>query len=111
MRKKEKRKIIKLLIIAIIISAVIILGYLDPKIQNQINNLIKVEETQANEDGEIWTVVGSGTNVRDGASSSSNVVFALPGGTEVEVVEYGEDWSKVLIDGKTYYIYSPLLTR
>lgn len=47
MRKKEKRKIIKLLIIAIIISAVIILGYLDPKIQNQINNLIKVEETQA----------------------------------------------------------------
>ena len=47
MRKKEKRKIIKLLIIAIIISAVIILGYLDPNIQNQINNLIKVEETQA----------------------------------------------------------------
>ena len=71
----------------------------------------EVEETQANEDGEIWTVVGSGANVRDGASSSSNVVFALPGGTEVEVVEYGEDWSKVLIDGKTYYIYSPLLTR
>lgn len=69
------------------------------------------EAEEGQEDGEIWTVVGSGANVRDGASSSSNVVFALPGGTEVQVVEYGEDWSKVLIDGETYYIYSPLLTR
>lgn len=69
------------------------------------------EAEEGQKDGEIWTVVGSGANVRDGASSSSNVVFALPGGTEVQVVKYGEDWSKVLIDGETYYIYSPLLTR
>ena len=66
---------------------------------------------EGHEDAEIWTVVGSGANVRDGASSSSNVVFALLGGTKVQVVDFGKDWSKVLIDGVTYYIYSPLLTR
>lgn len=71
----------------------------------------KKEAEEGQQDGEIWTVVGSGANVRDSASSSSNVVFALPGGTKVQVIDYGEDWSKVLIDGKTYYIYSPLLIR
>ena len=71
----------------------------------------KKEAEEGQQDGEIWTVVGSGANVRDGASSSSNVVFALPGGAKVQVIDYGEDWSKVLIDGNTYYIYSPLLTR
>lgn len=57
----------------------------------------------------IWTVLDSGANVRDSAASDSNVAFALPGGTEVYVLERGDDWSKVIVNGGVYYIYSPLL--
>lgn len=66
------------------------------------------EETPGNAAG-MWRVVDGGANVRDGASSDSNVVFALEGGTEVYVVSYDEYWTEVLIDGETYYIYTPLL--
>lgn len=71
------------------------------------------EENDGEESGVpgTWTVGGSGANVRDAASSSSNVLFALPAGTEVYVTARDEYWSTVVIDGATYYIYSPLLVQ
>lgn len=58
-----------------------------------------------------WTVVGSGANVRDSAGTGSNVLFSVSGGTKVYVTERDEYWSQVIIDGGTYYIYSPLLMQ
>ena len=58
-----------------------------------------------------WTVVGSGANVRDSAGTGSNVLFSVSGGTKVYVTERDEYWSQVIIDGGTYYIYSPLLRQ
>lgn len=58
-----------------------------------------------------WYVVSGGANVRDSGSSHSNVLFSLSGGTAVYVVEMGEYWSEVQIDGNTYYIYTPLLEQ
>lgn len=59
----------------------------------------------------LWTVADSGANVRDKAGSGGNVVFSLPGGTEVYVLSKDSYWSEVIIDGNHYYIYSPLLSK
>lgn len=59
----------------------------------------------------MWTVLGSGANVRDSAGSGSRVLFSLSGGTQVYVVSRDDYWSEVVIDGSHYYIYSPLLTQ
>lgn len=58
-----------------------------------------------------WTVVGSGANVRDSAGTGSKVLFSVSGGTKAYVTERDEYWSQVIIDGGTYYIYSPLLRQ
>ncbi len=58
-----------------------------------------------------WTVVGSGANVRDSAGTGSNVLFSVSGGAKVYVTKRDAYWSQVVIDGETYYIYSPLLTQ
>ena len=84
-----------------------ILDFLNP--DNNETDPETMEEERQNDEPGMWRVVDGGANVRDGASSDSNVLFALEGGTEVYVVSYDEYWAEVLIDGSTYYIYTPLL--
>lgn len=52
----------------------------------------------------------SGLNVRSGPSTSYSRYGALVYGTEVEVVGQKNNWSQIVYNGKTAYVYSDYLT-
>ncbi len=57
-------------------------------------------------------VIKDKINVRSQPSTSAEVVAQLTRGTQVKLVNYADKWWKVLLDdGRTAYIYEPLLTR
>lgn len=57
-------------------------------------------------------VIKDKINVRAQPSTSADVVAQLTRGTKVRLVNYADKWWKVLLeDGRTAYVYEPLLTR
>ncbi len=57
-------------------------------------------------------VIKDKINVRSQPSTSAAVVTQLTRGTKIRLVNYADNWWKVLLeDGRTAYIYEPLLTR
>ncbi len=67
-------------------------------------------EAQVDEDG--YTVVyqtvktTAGVNVRTEPSTDSSIYTQLASGTEVTRTAIGDEWSKVSIDGSTFYIHN-----
>ena len=70
-------------------------------------------ETQVDEDG--FTIVNETVktteyvNVRSGPSTDDEKVMTLSVDVEVNRIGYNDEWSKVQIDGETYYIFSEYL--
>jgi len=57
-------------------------------------------------------VIKDKINVRSLPSTSADVVAQMTRGTKVRLVNYADQWYKVLLeDGRTAYIYEPLLSR
>ena len=55
------------------------------------------------------TVRGGGLNLRQEASLEAKVLGQYPTGTWITVLEAGETWSRVAVDGKTGYMMSKYL--
>lgn len=49
-------------------------------------------------------------NLRDGKSTSANIVTVIPKGTKVELVEGEDEWSKVIYNSQTGYVYRDYLS-
>ena len=49
-------------------------------------------------------------NMRSAQSTSSSVVTQIPGGSTIDMISYGSDWSKVQYDGYTGYVASRYIT-
>jgi len=58
----------------------------------------------------VHTVKASSINVRERPDTGSEVLAKLEQGAEIKVVESGDIWSKVEVNGKTGYVASNLLT-
>ena len=56
------------------------------------------------------TVKGGGLNLRETASLEARVLGQYPTGTWIEIVEKGDTWSKVKVDGKNGFMMSKSLT-
>ena len=52
---------------------------------------------------------GAGVNMRAKASKSGSIVTVIKQGTEVQVVDVGEEWSKIKYKDKTGYIMTEYL--
>lgn len=50
--------------------------------------------------------IGETINVRVSASTDADIYKLLPGGEVLNRTGYNEEWTKVLLDGYTFYIYS-----
>lgn len=59
---------------------------------------------------EYATVKGGGLNLRQTASLEAKVLGQYPTGTWIEIVEKGDTWSKVKVDGKDGFMMSKYLT-
>ena len=59
---------------------------------------------------EYATVKGGGLNLRQTASLEAKVLGQYPTGTWIEIVEKGDEWSKVKVDGKDGFMMSKYLT-
>lgn len=55
-------------------------------------------------------VKGGALNLRETASLSAKVLGQFPTGTLVEIVESGDEWHKVLVNGKSGYMMSKYLS-
>ena len=53
---------------------------------------------------------GSYVNFRKGASLRSGVIARLPVGSSVTVIEHGQDWCKVIVDGVEGYVSTWFMT-
>lgn len=58
---------------------------------------------------EYATVKGGGLNLRQTASLEAKVLGQYPTGTWIEIVEKGDEWSKVKVDGKDGFMMSKFL--
>lgn len=58
---------------------------------------------------EFMVVQGGRLNLREKASISASVLGQYPTGTWIEIVEKGEEWHKVSVDGKSGYMMSKYL--
>ena len=56
-------------------------------------------------------IKGGRLNLRQTASLTAKVLGQYPSGTLVEIVETGNEWSKVTVDGKTGYMMTKYLSR
>ena len=59
---------------------------------------------------EYATVKGGGLNLRQTASLQAKVLGQYPTGTWIEIVEKGDEWSKVKVDGKDGFMMTKYLT-
>lgn len=59
---------------------------------------------------EYATVKGGGLNLRETASLQAKVLGQYPTGTWIEIVEKGDEWSKVKVDGKDGFMMSKYLS-
>lgn len=59
---------------------------------------------------EYATVKGGGLNLRETASLEARVLGQYPTGTWIEIVEKGDTWSKVKVNGKNGFMMSKYLT-
>ena len=50
--------------------------------------------------------LGETINVRVAASTDADIYKLLPGGEILNRVGYNEEWTKVMVDGSTFYVYS-----
>lgn len=50
--------------------------------------------------------LGETINVRVAASTDADIYKLLPGGEVLNRVGYNEEWTKVIVDGSTFYVYS-----
>lgn len=57
------------------------------------------------------TVKGGGLNLRETASLDARVLGQYPTGTWITILEEGETWHKVTVDGKTGYMMNKYLTE
>lgn len=62
-------------------------------------------------DGNYSAVSGGSLNLRETASLSASVLGQYPTGTWVQVLETGDTFTKVLVNGKTGYMMSKYLTN
>ena len=56
-------------------------------------------------------VKGGSLNLRESASLTAKVLGQYPTGTLVEINEYGDEWCKVSVNGKTGYMMTKYLSR
>ena len=56
------------------------------------------------------TVKGGGLNLRETASLDARVLGQYPTGTWITILEKGDTWHKVTVDGKTGYMMNKYLT-
>ncbi|MBR3795122.1 MAG: SH3 domain-containing protein [Clostridia bacterium] len=73
-------------------------GYMMAKFLNVSGETVSGTATVFNPNG------NSFVNFRKSASLNSSVLFTVPVGTRINVLEKGTDWTKTEIDGKTGYI-------
>lgn len=49
-------------------------------------------------------------NLRDGKSTSSNIITVIPKGSKIEVIDADDEWSKVIYNSQTGYAYREYLS-
>ncbi|MGN7479276.1 SH3 domain-containing protein [Solibacillus silvestris] len=71
-----------------------------------------VDSNEKEEENNFVTIIYNGTNLRESASTSSNVVTRADAGHTYPIVESEDDWFKIeLNDGKTAYVANWVVTE
>lgn len=70
---------------------------------------MRIKKRQTNSDNIKYTLAN--LNLRDGKSTSANIITVIPKGSTVQVIDAEEDWYEVIYNGQRGFVYNEYLSK